>query len=137
MKGQILDFSVQTNTGVISGDDQNRYTFSGADWCEQSPPRRGQKVDFEADDQRVAHSIYLLFNATAFPQQIGQKNRVIAAVLAFCLGGFGAHKFYLGQIGWGIVYLIFFWTFIPAIVAFVEFVIYLCTSDEDFARKYG
>ena len=32
---------------------------------------------------------------------------------------------------------IFFWTFIPALVAFIEFIIYLCTSDEDFARKYG
>lgn len=65
------------------------------------------------------------------------RNRIIAAVLAFTLGGFGAHKFYLGQIGLGILYLVFFWTFIPAIVAFVEFIIYLAMSDEEFARKYG
>lgn len=30
MKGQILDFSIQSNSGVISGDDQNRYHFTGA-----------------------------------------------------------------------------------------------------------
>ncbi|HFF4522772.1 TPA: TM2 domain-containing protein, partial [Acinetobacter baumannii] len=53
------------------------------------------------------------------------------------LGGFGAHKFYLGKVGQGILYLIFFWTFIPAIIAFFEGIIYLCTSDEDFAKKYG
>ena len=27
MKGQILDFSLQKNGGVISGDDGNRYVF--------------------------------------------------------------------------------------------------------------
>lgn len=65
------------------------------------------------------------------------KSRISAALLAFFLGGFGVHKFYLGKIGQGFLYLIFCWTFIPSIVAFIEFIIYLCTSDEDFARKYG
>lgn len=67
----------------------------------------------------------------------GNKNRIAAALLAFFLGGFGVHKFYLGKIGQGFLYLIFFWTFIPAIVAFIEFIIYLCDSDENFSRKYG
>jgi hypothetical protein len=31
MKGQILDYSIQTNTGIISADDQNRYEFIGAE----------------------------------------------------------------------------------------------------------
>jgi TM2 domain-containing membrane protein YozV len=67
----------------------------------------------------------------------GSKNRIVAALLAFFLGAFGVHKFYLGKIGQGFLYLLFCWTFIPSVVAFVEFIIYLCTSDEDFARKYG
>lgn len=67
----------------------------------------------------------------------GDKSRVTAILLAFFLGGIGAHKFYLGRIGTGIIYLIFCWTFIPAIVAFVEFIIYLTMSDEAFAAKYG
>ncbi len=67
----------------------------------------------------------------------GKKSRVTAALLAFFLGGFGVHKFYLGRIVWGIVYLVFFWTFIPAVVAFVEFIVYLTMSDEAFAEKYG
>ncbi len=74
-------------------------------------------------------------NSTSIGQ--GSKSRISAALLAFFLGGFGAHKFYLGKIGQGFLYLIFFWTFIPAIIAFVEFIIYLCDSDENFARKYG
>lgn len=67
----------------------------------------------------------------------GTKNRITAVLLAFFLGGIGAHKFYLGRTGAGILYLIFFWTFIPAIIAFVEFIIYLTMSDEAFAAKYG
>ena len=137
MKGQILDFSIQSNSGVISGDDQNRYHFTGASWRGQISPARGQKVDFTVDGTGQANDIYVLSSAFAFTNQVGEKNRIVAAGLAFFLGGFGIHKFYLGQIGWGIVYLIFCWTFIPAFVAFIEFIIYLCTSDEDFARKYG
>jgi len=67
----------------------------------------------------------------------GEKSRVAAALLAFFLGAFGVHKFYLGRIGVGFLYLIFFWTFIPAIIAFIEFIIYLTMSDEAFAAKYG
>lgn len=34
MKGQILDFSLQKNGGVISGDDGNRYLFHSSEWRE-------------------------------------------------------------------------------------------------------
>ncbi|HGJ5890459.1 MAG TPA: NINE protein [Arsenophonus apicola] len=67
----------------------------------------------------------------------GTKSRVAAAVLAFFLGGFGIHKFYLGKILQGFLYLIFCWTFIPTVIAFIEFIVYLCMSDQDFAKKYG
>jgi hypothetical protein len=68
---------------------------------------------------------------------LGQKSRIAAALLAFFLGGFGVHKFYLGRVAAGFLYLLFFWTFIPAIIAFIEFIIYLTMSDEAFAEKYG
>jgi len=65
------------------------------------------------------------------------KNRVVAAILAFFLGGLGIHKFYLGQIGLGILYLVFCWTFIPSIIAFIEFILFLAMTDEKFNQKYG
>lgn len=65
------------------------------------------------------------------------KSRIAAALLALILGTFGAHKFYLGQLGWGVIYLIFCWTSIPTIVGFVEFILFLIMSDEEFDRKYG
>lgn len=65
------------------------------------------------------------------------KSRIAAALFALFLGGFGIHKFYLGQVGLGVVYLLFFWTLIPAIVAFIEGVILLTQTDQAFAAKYG
>jgi TM2 domain-containing membrane protein YozV len=67
----------------------------------------------------------------------GQKSKIAAFLLAFFLGGFGIHKFYLGRVGWGFLYLIFCWTFIPAIIAFVESIIYLTMTDQAFKAKYG
>jgi len=65
------------------------------------------------------------------------RNKVVAALFAIFLGDFGVHKFYLGQVGPGIVYLIFFWTGIPAIIGFIEGIIYLTMTDQAFAAKYG
>ena len=64
------------------------------------------------------------------------RNRSIAALLAIFLGGIGAHKFYIGQTAQGVLYLLFFWTFIPAIVGLVEGVIYLTMTDDTFSAKY-
>ena len=41
-------------------------------------------------------------------------------ILAFFLGGLGGHRFYMGQTGLGILYLVFCWMSIPAVVGFVE-----------------
>jgi hypothetical protein len=67
----------------------------------------------------------------------GGRSRVAAALFALLLGGVGVHKFYLGRAGQGVVYLLFFWTFIPLIVGFIEGLVYLSMSDADFASKYG
>ena len=67
----------------------------------------------------------------------GEKNNIVAGVLAILVGAFGAHKFYLGKNGQGILYLLFFWTAIPAIIGIVEGIKYLVADPEDFARKYG
>ncbi len=68
---------------------------------------------------------------------LGTKSKIAAGILAIFLGDFGVHKFFLGQPGLGILYLVFFWTFIPGLVGIVEGIIYLTTSDEAFAAKYG
>ena len=72
------------------------------------------------------------------PQPLARssRNKTTAGIFALLLGGLGIHKFYLGQTAAGIVYLVFCWTFIPALVSFVEGIVYLTMSDESFDRKY-
>lgn len=63
---------------------------------------------------------------------VSGKSRVTAGVLALLLGGIGVHKFYLGKVWPGIIYLVLVWTYVPAIVALVEGIIYLTQDDNKF-----
>lgn len=65
------------------------------------------------------------------------RNRIIAVLLIFFLGAFGIHKFYLGENTAGILYLIFFWTGIPAILSIFDLIALVLMSEEDFNRKYN
>jgi len=65
------------------------------------------------------------------------KSKLAAALFAFFLGAFGFHKFYLGRVGMGILYLLLCWTFIPAALGVIEGILFLVMSNEDFVRKYG
>ena len=65
------------------------------------------------------------------------KSRIVAGLLAISLGSLGVHKFYLGKTVLGILYLLFFWTYIPGIVGFVEGILILISSDESFNEKYN
>lgn len=65
------------------------------------------------------------------------RSKTSAILWCFFLGAFGAHKFYLGQSGVGIIYLLFFWTGIPYLVAFIEFIMLLTMSDTEFNRRFN
>ncbi|KXT75196.1 hypothetical protein STRDD10_00398 [Streptococcus sp. DD10] len=47
-------------------------------------------------------------------------NKWVYALLALFFGGLGAHHFYAGKIGTGFMYLLFSWTFIPALIGFFQ-----------------
>jgi uncharacterized membrane protein YhaH (DUF805 family) len=59
MRGNVIGFDPDTNTGAISGHDGNRYDFVTQEWRGQSRPRHGDVVDFHAIEQR-ATEIYLI-----------------------------------------------------------------------------
>lgn len=145
MKGQILDFSIQSNTGNISGADGNRYTFNGSDWKDKSSPNRGMTVDFEISGSQALN----IFVALNYARVQSTKNKTAAGLLAIFLGGIGVHKFYLGFTGPGLVFLLvntigwaitWIFLFIPnivlGIIAFIEGIIYLTKSDEEFEKLY-
>ena len=71
-----------------------------------------------------------------------QKNKLVAGLLGIFLGHLGAHKFYMGSWGWGIVFIaavfltFFIGWFVTAIVGLVEGIMFLVMSEDTFAEKY-
>jgi TM2 domain-containing membrane protein YozV len=61
-----------------------------------------------------------------------RKDPTVALLLCLFLGGLGAHQFYMGNVLTGVLYLLFCWTLIPTIVAFVE--LFLITQR---VRRYN
>ena len=64
------------------------------------------------------------------------KSRIAAATLAMFGGFFGIHRFFLGQ-WWGIFYLLLFWTSIPGLIGFIEGLVFLSMSQENWNKKYN
>jgi TM2 domain-containing membrane protein YozV len=133
MKGQILDFSVQKNEGIITAQDGSRYTFNGAEWKGDIQPNRGMLVDFDAQGTNATGVYRALGQVTSKPR--GDTSKPATTLWCIFLGGFGAHKFYVGSWGWGIVYFLFFWTYIPFLISFVEWIRMVLMSDEEFYGK--
>jgi len=65
------------------------------------------------------------------------KSQSVAALLAAFVGGLGIHRFYLSRPISGIFYILFCWTGIPGLIAFVETLVYAFMSPENWARKYN
>jgi TM2 domain-containing membrane protein YozV len=66
------------------------------------------------------------------------RNRRTAILLAFA--GIivpGLHKFYLGQRGWGIAYLLFFWSGIPRIASLFEGIWFLVQGQGAFDTAFN
>lgn len=65
------------------------------------------------------------------------KNKITAGLLAAFVGVFGVHRFYLNQVGLGLLYLFFCWTPIIWIVALIDFIVFLTMNDTVFNAKYN
>lgn len=67
-----------------------------------------------------------------------KRNKKTALILSIpIIGCFGVHKFYLGENGNGILFLLFSWTTIPAIASLFNFISILTMTEEKFDTKYN
>lgn len=64
MRGEILTYDDGPGTGLISGDDGARYSFTRADLQQLVPVRAGTKVDFVPVDATATH-VYVVADAAA------------------------------------------------------------------------
>ena len=93
------------------------------------------KEDILEGALKCKHCGSMLGSPEAVPAPASDKSKIVAGILALLLGGFGIHKFYVGSWGWGIVYILLFWTWIPALLALVEAIRYFILPDDEFKKK--
>lgn len=149
MRGQVLGVDTRTGEGLVAGDDGRRYRFTPEDWAQRGEPAIGVKVDFEAEGDR-ALSVFPMpvesgtRHVLAPPPPrapVNDRNKYVAAILAFLLGTLGVHRFYTGRTGSGIVMLVLTITVVGLVVtgpwAFIDMIRYLIMSDEEFAARYA
>lgn len=71
-------------------------------------------------------------------QPLPESKKIVAGILALVLGGFGAHKFYLGYSKAGVLQILLtvLTCGLGSVVALVEGILYLIKSDEEFVAIY-
>lgn len=64
------------------------------------------------------------------------RKKTTAGLLGLFLGSFGSHGFYLGYWAWACFYLLFWWTYIPALIGMIEGVLIFILPKYLFEKFY-
>tara|TARA_B110000914_G_C15303990_1_gene372418 strand:+ start:272 stop:736 length:465 start_codon:yes stop_codon:yes gene_type:complete len=146
MQGTVIH--IHEGGGIITGDNQERYTFSHSEIKGNMHQMNiGARIDFIVSDnafEKQAKEIYPLMTSNLPNMSKNEKDKLIACLLAIFLGGLGIHKFYLGYEKQGITmlllgtigWLLIIPALINALIALVEGIIYITKSDEEFEQIY-
>lgn len=63
------------------------------------------------------------------------RNKTVAGLLAFIGGTVGLHRFYLGQVGLGILYIFFFW--ISWLIGIIDAIVFLSMDEDEFNARFN
>ena len=75
---------------------------------------------------------FMNFLRTMFPRKSKPVRKIVYCLLAIFAGNIGIHKFYAGQIGLGVAYILLSWTSIPTLLSFIDLVLALLRkADSD------
>ncbi|MFZ2681166.1 TM2 domain-containing protein [Clostridium sp.] len=118
------NFSHDINDEVEIYESESCIVVNKIDSSKKKSSATNSKIDINVNNNSpTGNPVYVANNKKTV-------NKVIYCLLALLLGGIGAHKFYAGKIAAGILYLLFFWTCIPVIIAFIEFILALCKTED-------
>jgi TM2 domain-containing membrane protein YozV len=78
------------------------------------------------------------WNTPSYPKTQPENKKIVAGVLALLLGSLGVHKFILGYTTEGIIQIVISVVTcgIGGIVPFIEGIIYLVKTDDEFYQTY-
>ena len=128
VKGTILDYTIQTNSGIISGDDGHRYSFQGAQWHESGKfPIKGMFVDFSPQNGE-AIAIYELRSGKTSISSESASGRPLAyqgyyrssdeKTIGGVCGGL-AHKMNVSRGGLQVAFLILALLYLIGLIAYI------------------
>ena len=123
-----------SNCGAVLESNVKFCAHCGASTTgQQAPPQPVQPVQpVHPTPQYTSPQPYAPAQPMAYVQTgVSPLNRTVALILCILLGGIGAHQFYAGKVGTGLVYLLFCWTFIPFFLAFIDFIVILNGTFRD------
>ncbi len=118
--------------GASIYDDINRCQYCGSYVTpvqQQAPAQQGQQQPvivnvYQPEPQTIHHETHIYHT-----EPVSEKNRLVALLLCLFFGGLGFHKFYLGRVGMGILYL--FTLGLCGIGVFVDLLVLLFGTPRD------
>lgn len=123
-KGTILNYSIQTNQGVISGENGQRYSFQGSEWKDAANhPTKGGRVDFVAIGQS-AKEIYVIGKTgqTSDGKRPSEYDALYRSSDEKTLGGVCgglAHKYGVSRGGWQIIFMLVSFCYLAGVVVYI------------------
>jgi len=119
-------------------DDLNDMLGDAKDSTKKAVDSISEKASEFADEAKESASEFAESAKETFDEVTGENKKVLAGLMGILFGGFGIHKFILGYSKEGVILLIA--TFVTcgfaSIIGFIEGIIYLTKSDQDFYNTY-